>query len=79
MDQKIYDDGLLHVNLIQPTECICMCSFIMMFISKGVQKAILQIVHHLLLYVYIALWYKFNDSTLLMKFKILIAVIAITT
>ena len=34
--------------------------------TKGVQKEILQIVHHLL-YVYIALWYNFNDNTLLMQ------------
>ena len=55
MDQKIYYDELLRVNLIQTTHYICMWSFIMMFISEGVQTKILQIVHHLLLDVYIAL------------------------
>jgi hypothetical protein len=49
------EDRLLRVNLIQTTPHICMWSFIMMFISEGVQKEILQIVHHLLLDVYIAL------------------------
>jgi hypothetical protein len=51
----------------------------MMFVSEGVQKEILRIVHRLLLDVYIALWYYFNDSTLLMKLKVLIAVTAVTT
>jgi len=41
MDQKIYDDELLHVNLIQTTQHICMWSFMMMFISEGDQKEIL--------------------------------------
>jgi hypothetical protein len=51
----------------------------MMFISEGVHKDILKIVHHLLLDVYIALCYYFNDSTLLMKLKVVIGVTAVTT
>jgi len=55
MDQNIYGEELLRVNLIQTTQRICLWSFIMMFISEGDQKEILQIIHHLLLDVYIAL------------------------
>jgi hypothetical protein len=55
MDQKIYDGGLLHVNLIQTTQHIRMWSFVVMFICEGVQKEILWTVHYLLLDVYIAL------------------------